>query len=49
MQLQDGWTNLHYAALGGDADQVLALIAAKADVQAKEKVCTLSEFLVFLI
>jgi hypothetical protein len=35
---QGGWTNLHYAAAGGDAEQVRALIAAQADVEAKAQV-----------
>ncbi len=35
---QEGWTNLHYAALGGNTDHVHALIAAKSNVEAKDKV-----------
>jgi hypothetical protein len=37
--VQDEWTNLHYAAIGGDADQVRRLIDAKADLGAKTTVC----------
>jgi hypothetical protein len=36
--LQDGWTNLHYAAAGGNVDQVSRLIFAKAAVEAQNKV-----------
>ena len=39
-RMQDGWTNLHYAAAGGNADQVCSLIAASADIEAKNQVCT---------
>ncbi len=37
---QDGWTNLHYAAVVGNADLVCMLITARADVEAKNMVGT---------
>jgi hypothetical protein len=40
---QDDWTNLHYAAAGGDVKQVEFLIGVNANVQAKNKVFTLAQ------
>ena len=36
--VQRGWTPLHWAARGGHQAAIKALVAAKADVHAKDKV-----------